>query len=517
MQFEVVSTISECKNNNTIYFVLDSWDDWFTYSTLFNVRYVDEEGVKHRMGGVKIGQKGQGRHPKLPDKFKQLPEDCFSLGASEGYYEALKNNFPEDKQREEIFSALNDIAFNLELFDKVKNLDVVQTSLMRDYTASVVKNQLHRMTTGGAWLTQYKFSYFPDADADVFDENRTELEFEVNPDKMPPSNIHVLIGKNGVGKTTLLKNMIKTLEENEENHGKFLTWGGKGFANIVYVSFSAFDTFLDIEDDIVPYSYIGLAKKEGMKNIDELAEDFAASLFEISSGNRKKLWEEIIDILESDNTFIELDIKKWSEKHEDDGSKLPKMYNTETKGAYKKRILKENFIKKLVPLFKQLSSGHKVILLIIVRLIELVEEKTLVIMDEPEEHLHPPLVSALIRALSNLLTYRNGVGIIATHSPVIVQEVPKDCVWILRREDELIAERPAIETFGENLGILTSEIFGYEVTNSGFHTMIKTAVEKYSGYQRALRYFGGQLGDEGKTILRSLLYIKEQLEEESND
>lgn len=47
-------------------------------------------------------------------------------------------------------------------------------------------------------------------------------------------------------------------------------------------------------------------------------------------------------------------------------------------------------------------------------------------MDEPEEHLHPPLVAAFIRALSNLLTYRNGVGIVATHSPVIVQEVPKN-------------------------------------------------------------------------------------------
>ena len=78
----------------------------------------------------------------------------------------------------------------------------------------------------------------------------------------------------------------------------------------------------------------------------------------------------------------------------------------------------------------------------IAKLIELVEEKTLVLMDEPEEHLHPPLVAAFIRALSNLLTYRNGVGIVATHSPVIVQEVPKKCVWILRRSgDELVGER----------------------------------------------------------------------------
>ena len=47
--------------------------------------------------------------------------------------------------------------------------------------------------------------------------------------------------------------------------------------------------------------------------------------------------------------------------------------------------------------------------LTVARLVELVEEKTLVLLDEPEEHLHPPLVSALIRALSNLLIYRNGV------------------------------------------------------------------------------------------------------------
>ena len=371
---------------------------------------------------------------------------------------------------------------------------------------------------GGAWLTPYRFSYFPSGDVDVFDENVTELEFEVEHEKMPPSNIHVLIGKNGVGKTTLLKDMINALEENGENHGKFQTWGRKGFANVVYVSFSAFDGFLDIEEEVVQYSYIGLATKDGMKNIDVLAKDFAASLFEISRGSKKKLWEEIIDILESDNTFIDLNIKKWHKECEDNVDGLFSRYSKESIGAYRKRKLKESFIEKIMPRFKELSSGHKVILLIVVRLIELVEEKTLVIMDEPEEHLHPPLVSALIRALSNLLTYRNGVGIIATHSPVIIQEVPKDCVWILRRiGGELIAERPEIETFGENLGILTSEIFGYEVTNSGFHTMIQNSVEKYSTYKRALRYFQEKLGNEGKAILRSLMYEKEQLEEEADD
>lgn len=59
--------------------------------------------------------------------------------------------------------------------------------------------------------------------------------------------------------------------------------------------------------------------------------------------------------------------------------------------------------------------------------------KTLVLIDEPESHLHPPLLSAFIRALSDLLLDRNGLSIIATHSPVVLQEVPKRCVWKINR------------------------------------------------------------------------------------
>ena len=57
MQFEVVSSVNDCRNKDTIYLILDNWDDWFTYSTLFKVRYIDKSGIKHKMSGVKIGQK----------------------------------------------------------------------------------------------------------------------------------------------------------------------------------------------------------------------------------------------------------------------------------------------------------------------------------------------------------------------------------------------------------------------------------------------------------------------------
>ena len=40
-------------------------------------------------------------------------------------------------------------------------------------------------------------------------------------------------------------------------------------------------------------------------------------------------------------------------------------------------------------IFKNLSSGHKIVLLTITRLVETIQERSLVFLDEPEAHLHP--------------------------------------------------------------------------------------------------------------------------------
>jgi ABC-type sulfate/molybdate transport systems ATPase subunit len=157
-------------------------------------------------------------------------------------------------------------------------------------------------------------------------------------------------------------------------------------------------------------------------------------------------------------------------------------------------------------IFRQLSSGHKIVLLMITRLVETVEERSLVLLDEPEAHLHPPLLSALVRSLSTLLSDRNGVAVIATHSPVVLQEVPKRCVWKMRRSGFTTSvDRPDIETFGENVGILTREVFGLEVTQTGFHRMLQEAVGSQGTYETAVRQFDGQLGGEAQALVRAFV------------
>lgn len=165
-------------------------------------------------------------------------------------------------------------------------------------------------------------------------------------------------------------------------------------------------------------------------------------------------------------------------------------------------------------LFKKLSSGHAIVLLTLTKLVEFVEEKTLVLIDEPESHLHPPLLAAFTRALSELLLNRNGVAILATHSPVVLQEVPKSCVSILRRVRLTgKSEKPKSETFGENVGVLTREVFGLEVRRSGYFDLLAKDVRSGKSYNDILSDYNEQLGFEGRAILRALIAAKENGDE----
>ncbi|BCD00024.1 hypothetical protein BC30048_2926 [Bacillus cereus] len=87
--------------------------------------------------------------------------------------------------------------------------EVTKTSLLRDVNSFTVREKFHRIANGGANLTKYSFIY----DSPGLTENLSgfKFNFEVTANSHPPTNIHTLIGRNGVGKTTLINNMIKAL------------------------------------------------------------------------------------------------------------------------------------------------------------------------------------------------------------------------------------------------------------------------------------------------------------------
>ena len=402
--FKVVDNLPDTPNKSIVYLQNNKWDDWFEFETSYDA-YFSQKGKLIFLGKVKIARRGQNeRRAIVDDEFYCLPEDYFSLGASDNYYTRMKIL----EEREEILIALRDIAYNLDIFNSVASDRVTRISLLRDITHTMVKGQWHRMAIGGAPLTNYDFTYIlPGVNMQTGENIKVSFNVDIK-HRTPPSNIHVLIGKNGVGKTTILKRLIQALEGSGEANdvGEVITDWGENFSNIVNISFSAFDMpiFPDELGDNIPinYTFVGLIKKVGtnrsMKTSTQLADDFFDSIYRIIKGSKKRLWVEAIELLESDYTFKELNIKNWSEvqgKAISSDRQLITKEEGETDIDYLKRIDRENYAAKIKPEFERLSSGHKNILLTIATLIDLVEEKTLVILDEPEEHLHPPLVSRI--------------------------------------------------------------------------------------------------------------------------
>lgn len=482
------------------------WDD-YSFKTSFGITFCDFQGKEIDLGSVKVGYVDQAEgwtKDSLSERFFRLPEGWFSLGQDVEYYKKAYRELTEE-DRLQILGALNDVVANESHLVVAQQERVFKKSLTRSVALSTIHGQFRRVLNGEVELTDYRFTYVQDADER---HAPVRLTFEVEAASKPLTNIHVLIGRNGVGKTTLLNNMVSAIlniEQPGKPAGRF--YGGGWlysdkalpkhyFSSIVSVSFSAFDPFIPPPDrpadrSVGPaYFYVGMKKVRAdqpdvssapPKTDAELVSDFVTSFKScISQAAKRARWLAAIKRLESDVNFAEMDL-----------GRLLELEDWEA-------------VDKACAMASRMSSGHSIVLLTITMLVDIVEEKTLVLLDEPESHLHPPLLSAFTRALSDLLYNRNGVAIVATHSPVVLQEVPRSCVWKLSRtRTQGRADRPERETFGENVGILTRETFGLEVNKSGFHQMLQDAVDAGGTFESIVKEYQDQLGAEARAILLS--------------
>ena len=462
-----------------VHLVPDNWDD-FGFKTLYTVFYFD--GVEDiKLGYVKVGMKNleYGR-AKIPINFNILPDDMFSLGLSEDYYREVKKL--GSNLREEIHIGLKDIAFSEELFNKYKNELVTKKSLFRDSYANQIKNQFRRIAHGGEILTEYNFEHRINNN----EKRNNTLIFNVKPESMPPTNIPAIIGSHGSGKTTTLKAILKDYLYNNEELDT-------DFTNSIFVSFSMFDRsdelFKKIKNNTIAFSYIGACKPDGnIKSHKEIVTEFTSTINDLMRSKKLDILASSIKLLEEDDNLADYEISNYIFTYLD-----PEII-----------IEKGEFKNTLASIFSDCSSGHQITLLTVVKLIHLITEKTLIIFDEPETHLHPPLLSAFIRTISSLSISANAMAILSTHSPVVLQEIPTSCISIIKKvggERAIIS--PRLNTFGENIGVLTEEVFGLEIKQTGFHSLLKSVAVKYNNYEEALERFDEEISMDAKAVLRS--------------
>lgn len=551
MKFRRIENYYDAQEKGCVYLIYNHWDD-YSYCTTFSAYYkYDDLHEPVELGTVKIGCISLSSKVELgsstngfssysikklvsTELFDELPDDFFSLGQDIGYYQKV-NEFFEDENTE-YYEALKDLSYNYNRFNDLYNASesCLRNSLMRYLYVSNVE-QFNRITRGQAELTEYSFA---------FKYNEEKIHINVIPDSLPPTNIHILIGRNGVGKTWLLHNIACKLLENSgmsitelEKSKKYsisdkfsIECPENSFAGIIGLSFSVFDDALSIDimdakakekklmdEFIKKYKYIGSiskSQKDGktkIKSVEDLSNEFLEALSQISrSKNKIETYLDTCKNLNTDPMFYDNGFIKILEVYFENNNNGIAYISEDNENTISVKKANEQVEK----YFKRLSSGHMIIILSLTLLAESIHEKTIILIDEPETHLHPPLLSTYIRTLSFLLLKKNAVAIIATHSPIVLQEVPKDCVSIIGRSGENMEfDKITLESFATNTDSLTREVFKLEVIKTGFYQLIEKELD--STFDESLNKFDGKVGFLGQILMQSLLNKKRDADEKN--
>ena len=491
----------------------DAWDD-HGFKTQYHVYYFDGDQDVF-VGNIKVLQRGQLETllSVLPEgPLEPLSEEFCSLGQSLDYYERLAA-FPEEL-RNFLLRFLRDALadpLHAETFKHEKGWDVsvmrdldldsyvplARTLLERDYSSlpSIGLNMTFRVA---GWQEPLSFNFAAPAQeriwANGFGAAKTRL----------PERVAVLTGRNGSGKSTLMARLARVLHASQRDRRSeaisrlgSIEPPGIGFSRVVTVAYSAFDTFQvpgvgvderrqiakDLQAGTGRYSFAGLRdiaaeleeslESEGdavdarsgalddrialdrqantrLKSAEQLADEYARTVDAIFYEGRGLLLLSVLRLLLADPSF----------------SDIPDQSPMELLALEPKST------------FMGWSTGLKIVMHATATLVARTERKSIILIDEPESHLHPPLLAAFMHSVRLILEANDAFAVVATHSPVVVQETLGRHVSIVNRVgDQITILPPRIETYGESIGEITDEVFRLHPGATDFHATLKAMVD----------------------------------------
>jgi ABC-type cobalamin/Fe3+-siderophores transport system ATPase subunit len=408
--------------------VKDGWND-YGHHILYNLIFFKSQNEAEEIGHIKILDR-RTEYTQIPNSFSQLDENYCSLGQSLEFYKKIKELFPETYL--EIFSSLNDIAFNSQIDEAFKREEGYNGALMRFGSAEKAYKEAKLLLIENTKLVNENllFNYSVLVSGA---NSKHEVHFDFIKNDNLPYRINVIIGKNGTGKTQFLGSMVNSIS-GVKYQNSFFPYNPL-FRKVIAISYSLFDDFPKPEETTVfSYKYIGIrSKNEEIVSDEKLGEKLRKALMTILKEDRSNLWFDWVSkIIQLENLGLNnyMDLTKtWVE-------------NLSYKNA------------------KRLSSGQSITLFILTELIASILEESLILFDEPETHLHPSAIGQLIIIFHEILSYFNSYAIISTHSPIIIQDIPSKYITIFDRTgDSPIIRQLPLESFGENISSLTSKVF----------------------------------------------------------
>jgi predicted ATPase len=479
----------------------DPWDD-YGLKPMFSVSLHLASGSVLELDTVKIFHSGQSNGvTRLPVTFTKLDDSYCSLGQATSYYELLLTTSSDIY--ESYLAGLQDLAFMRTVRDRFVHDDRVQSSLLRSGAAQrALADGAALFGESPALIPQpVSFRYMPP-------DATSPAEFRFRDATPLPNRLTAIIGYNGAGKTRFLANlaMLAHADEAEAREPTFVRTHGAyageapSFGATIAISYSAFDDFavpgqgrsgnarLDRKRasegraSVGNYTYCGLRQvrpggklSSELKSIEQVTEEFHLARGQALSPLRLDTLREALMPIRREPSFQTV-------------TELPD-------------ILAKDVTWRAA--FQRLSTGHKIVLLVVAQLCARLERRSLVLFDEPELHLHPPLLAALLRSLAVALERYDSFGVVATHSPIVLQEIPARHVIVLRRNfDYISVEPPELETFAENIGTLTKHVFNLDSSDTDYQGILRELARGRT-LEQILDLFDGRLSSQGRSLILS--------------
>lgn len=433
-----------------------TWDD-YGHKTSFNLHYVDKDGAYSSIGKVKICKKNANKTlDVIPKSFLSLDSNYCSLGQETSYYSEIKRILGEDAMV--FLYAMKDAAVFSRISDDFENDLGFRHSLLRDNSADTALN-LGRYVLAGfnpddrvnftyktrlAYSSNYNFNI-------KFDFGRINQEDNFN-------RVIAIIGENGVGKTSLLSNLAKSIANQQKDC--FLPHYPL-FTKVVAVSYSMFDRFYDIDARAFNFEYCGMHNNEGgLMNLEQLKARHKRNAETINALNRGR------------------NLKKFL------GNILP---NDMLEGLFEecssfKYDVYEDY-------YGKMSSGQTMLTNLIIDITANVRSNCLIMIDEPEVHLHPNAITQIINVVNLVCERFSSCCIMATHSPLVIQSLLSRNVLIMERDIDgmPIVRQMRVESLGENLTTINEEIFSNGERDKYYRQLIKKAVEGKESMEQVLQ------------------------------
>lgn len=157
-----------------------------------------------------------------------------------------------------------------------------------------------------------------------------------------------------------------------------------------------------------------------------------------------------------------------------------------------------------------LSSGEISFLKFAAQVSLHIENGSLLLLDEPETHLHPNYISRFVSLLDGLLESTGSAAIIATHSVYFVREVFREQVTVLSIDGDglVLAQRPSLRTFGADVGAISYFVFGEDEPSRLAVEVERKLVAKQAPWSQIYELYKAEMSLEMLNDLRAAIEKK---------